>query len=593
MKKTQILERPHRDKDYQMALQLGLSPLQARLVAKRLYDSTQSEPVSQNEVEQIVFPKLKHIQHPSQLKNSETAGKYIADAIESNGKIVLATDYDTDGVTSAWVATTALVDYFGVPKQRIVHMIGQRKNGYGITDAMCDEILAISDPVDIVISADQGSSDEPRIKRLADAGIKVCITDHHQMTLEGAPASATCTVNPQQAGCEYDKTVAGCFVIFLVMGQVRNELIERGLLDANSPSLKELSINVALGTVADSVSLKSPNNRAIVTSGLSLINRFETPAWQALRLMNDNNQQPFNAEYLGFQVATRINAASRVSDVTTAFRFLNASQLSEAQAYLEQLDQDNLDRRDQQQAMLEQAQNIASKLYHPEKYTLAIKLTGNAGIQGIIASRIGEEYGLPTLAMTDLNNGTLAGSGRGIVNKVDLRMAFQWMSEQDKDLFLSMGGHKGAAGCMIPIDKYPEFSNLFEQAIQNQLGEEAPIPSVETDGELESNQLNTALMQEIMALEPFGREWPQPTFSGHFTIQEVRAVGQTKTHLSFKLMTSKGQRISAIYFNAKKQASDPTLFEPNDTLFCAYQPNLNHFQGRVSLQIRIITAQVI
>ncbi len=591
MKKTQIIKRPYLKSDYQAALQFGLTSLQARLIASRVFEPDKTEPTTLDALEKIIFPQLKNIQHPKQLKNSSQAAKYIADAILSGEKIVLATDYDTDGVTSAWVATTALTCFFGVKEQRIIHMIGQRKNGYGITDKMCDEILAIPEKVAIVISADQGSSDEPRIKRLAESGIKVCITDHHQMTVEGVPASAICTVNPQQVGCDYDKTIAGCFVIFLVMSQVRNELISRGILDKNSPTLKDLALNVALGTVADSVSLKSYNNRAIVTSGLALINKLKNPAWQALHLMNNNNEQPFNSEYLGFQVATRINAASRVNDVTTALKFLNSKDLYEAQGYLDQLDKDNIERRQQQLAMLEQAQIIAEELYHPSKYTLAIKITGNAGIQGIIASRIGEQYGIPTIAMTDLKDGTLAGSGRGIIPSVDLRLAFQWMSEQHDDLFISMGGHKGASGCMIPIEKYPIFAESFEIAVQNQLGKESPIPTIETDGELNDSQLNVGLMQELSQLEPYGREWPQATFSGSFIIQDIRAVGQTKTHLSFKLISKQGQKLSAIFFNAKQSEKDPAPFSYGDTITCAYQPSLNHYLGRCSLQLRILTAQ--
>ncbi|WP_319379687.1 DHH family phosphoesterase [Thiomicrorhabdus sp.] len=582
IKPTQILERQPNPKIFQAAKHLGLTDLQAMLVANRLDDA--------DKLDEIVFPKLKHIQAPVELKNADMAAKLIADAIQSDRMIVLATDYDTDGVTSAWVATSALSDFFGVSPHRIRHIIGERKSGYGITDEVVDRILAIKEPVALVISADQGSSDEKRISRLKEAGIPVCVTDHHQLPIEGPPPSAACTVNPQQSGCRYDKTVAGCFVIFLVMAQVRQELIARGYLSEQSPSLKPLALNVSLGTVADSVSLKSPNNRAIVRTGLQMINRFQSPAWQAMKELNDNQGQPFDAEFLGFQVATRINAASRVSDVTTAFHFLTAADLSQAKSYLQQLDEDNFNRREQQHEMLQQAKERARELYHPDRYSLAIKLQGNAGIQGIIASRIGEQYGVPTVAMTDLRDGHLAGSGRGIVDEVDLRAAFQWMSEQDSTLFTSMGGHKGAAGCMIPIEKYPLFSDLFETAIQAQLGSEAPAPRVFTDGQLHPSQLTPPLIQEISDLEPFGREWPKPLFKGVFQIVSIKSVGQTQTHLSLKLASDQGSQHSAIFFNGKESADAPQPFDNGDWIECAYQPSLNRFFGRTSIQLRIQAA---
>ncbi len=583
IKTPKIVQRPANPTVYDAAKSLGLSDLQAQLVANRTDDTT--------DLEKIVFPKLKHIQHPRALKNSEEAARLIAQAIQEDGVIVLATDYDTDGVTSAWVAKTALVNYFGVAESRVVHIIGERKSGYGITDEVVERILDIPKPIALVISADQGSSDEPRIARLKASGVKVCVTDHHQMPLEGPPKSATITVNPQQAGCEYDKTVAGCYVIFIVMSQVRQALIDAGHLPADSVSLKALALNVALGTVADSVSLKSPNNRAIVLSGLQFINQFQSPAWQAMRLLNDNQGQPYDAEFLGFQVATRINAASRVSDVTTAFHFLTAPTAQQAQVYLDQLDSDNINRRAQQEGMLQQAKQVAESLYHPKKYTMTVRMQGNAGIQGIIASRIGEQYGLPTIAMTDLEDGFIAGSGRGIIPSIDLRDAFQWMSEQHEGLFVSMGGHAGAAGCMIPVENFDVFTELFEQAIKNQLGDEAPTPIIETDGPLQGWQLKPALIEELKALEPYGREWPNPLFSGQFRISEIKAVGQAKTHLSFKLVSDDNQRITAIYFNAKESDQDLDPFSKGDLIECVYQPNLNTYYGRTSLQLRLVTAQ--
>lgn len=579
IKTPKIVQRPFSSEVYSACKELGLSDIQARLVAQRTDSNEQ--------LSETVFPKLKHIQHPNALKNSQQAAQLIADAIQSEGVIVLATDYDTDGVTSAWVAVTALVEFFKVPLERVVHVIGDRKTGYGITDEVCERILAIEEPIALVISADQGSSDEPRIQRLRQAGIDVCVTDHHQMPVEGVPPSAVCTVNPQQEGCEYDKTIAGCFVIFLVMTQVRQVLVQRGYLTPDSPTLKALSMNVALGTIADSVSLKSPNNRAIVSAGLQFINQFDQPTWLAMQQLNDNQGAPFNAEYLAFQVATRINAASRVSDVTTAYHFLTAQTVDEAKHYLDQLDADNQDRRSQQQVMLENAQQKASGLYHNQKYSLAVALQGNAGIQGIIATRIGERFGLPTVILTDLEDGYLAGSGRAIVTDVDLRDAFQWMSEQDGDLFRSMGGHKGAAGCMIPIEKYPVFAELFEQAVQNQLGDTPPVPLLETDGQLDDHELVPELIEHLALLEPYGREWPQPSFSGEFEIVQLKEVGHTKTHLSCRLRTPTGKTLQAIYFNAKQHEEEILPYRPRDRVTCVYQPSLNHFGGRTQLQLRL------
>jgi single-stranded-DNA-specific exonuclease len=592
-KEATIVQRAVSNKIKNLALQLNLTNLQATIVAGRLSEEQVTQENTDANLElldKIINPKLAHLQHPNLLKNSTQAASIIADAIESNGKIVLATDYDTDGVTSAWIANRALVSYFNVAKERLVQVLGNRKIGYGITDEVVDRILAIDDPIDLVISADQGSSDEPRIKKLKDNNIAVCVTDHHQIPVEGTPKSAVCTVNPQQDGCEYDNCVAGCFVIFLVMTQVRIELINRGYLNENSPRLKELTSSVALGTVADSVSLKSINNRAIIKAGLNVINKFEDVSWQAIHALNSNNEQPINAEYLGFQVATRINAASRVSDVMTAFDFLNADSFHDAQNHLDQLNLDNLNRREQQSSMLEQAKIFAKNIFYEGKYSMTIKMDGNAGIQGIIASSIGEKYGLPTIAMTDLKDGFLAGSGRGIVSTIDLRQAFQDMSEQKPDLFKSMGGHKGAVGCMIPVEFFDDFSELFEQTIQQQIGNSSPKLTLETDGELADWQLETSLINELNQLEPYGREWEKPLFSGNFFVEKIKTVGKDKNHLSLQLyLENSSKSLNAIYFNCVQNGQVP--FNVNDEIQCAYQPSLNTYFGKTSLQLKIQTAK--
>ncbi len=595
LKEALIIPRKISQKIKNLARQLELSELQANIVAGRLSEQDlplDNEQDSLERLKQIISPKLAHLQHPNLLKNSSQAAVIIANAIESNGKIVLATDYDTDGVTSAWIATSALVDYFNVDEERVIQVLGDRRSGYGITDQVVDRILAIKQPIDLVISADQGSSDELRIKRLKENGITVCVTDHHQIPVEGTPESALCTVNPQQDECGYDNCIAGCFVIFLVMSQVRNELINRGILSRETPSLKALTSSVALGTVADSVSLKSINNRAIIRSGLNIINQFEDVSWQAIHSLNNNNEQPINAEYLGFQVATRINAASRVSDVTTAFKFLNAKRFDEAQNFLDQLDLDNLNRREQQASMLEQAKQYAKNIFHKDKYSMTIRMDGNAGIQGIIASSIGEKYGLPTIAMTDLKDGFIAGSGRGIVSAIDLRLAFQQMSEQKPELFKSMGGHKGAVGCMIPVEHFDDFSRLFEQAIKQQIGDDSPTLTVETDGELADWQLEPSIINELNQLEPYGREWEKPLFSGNFFIESIKAVGKDKNHLSLRLSlagSNSRKTLSAIYFNCIPDGVMP--FAVGNEIQCAYQPSLNIYYGKTSLQLKIQTAK--
>ncbi len=558
----------------------GLTPLQARIAASRL---TPDDPL-----DQILFPRLKHLQPLAQLHHADCAGRLIADACTRHAHIAVATDYDADGITAAWVIREALVRHFGHPADRLSVFLNQRANGYGLNDTLVDEILARHQqhPIELVITADQGGCDEPRIARLKAAGIRVVVTDHHQLSESGPPPSADCVVNPQKAECEYDPAVAGCMVAFLVMNQVRRALINRGVLSKEAPTLKDLLPKVALGTIADSVSLKSPNNRAVVQAGLKAINQLSHPVWQAVQRFS-RTRSWMDAEFVAFEVATRINAASRVNDVNLALRFLSARTVDEALAHLKALDKDNQYRKQQQQDLLRQAHAQAQQQVKDGHHTLCVVLQGTPGIQGIIAQRIGEHYGRPTVAFTDLEDGTLAGSGRGIAPQLDLNEAFHAMQAASPDLFISLGGHAGAAGCMIPKPQAEAFHTLLEEAVRAQLGDAPPHPVLLTDGVLAPHQLHPGLIQELNALAPFGQGWPAPLFDNVFEVLSCKTVGADQSHLSLMLrLPEQGRALSAIYFNGQT-SGEPLRFMPGQSIRAVYRPTLSTFAGRQQFQLRI------
>jgi single-stranded-DNA-specific exonuclease len=575
---------------YEQALAEGFSRLTARLLAQRLnqQDLAQSQ---QPSLSFWVKPQLKHLQHPADLKNIDQAAQLIARAIQSDGLIVLATDYDTDGVTSAWIGYHSLTQYLGVDPNRVVCIISERADGYGLTQELCERIVALEQPIDLVISADQGSSDEPQIAYLAERGIAVCVTDHHQIPVAGPPASAASIVNPQLDGCGYDKQICGCFVLFLVMSHVRQTLISQGLLAPDSSNLRPLLHQVALGTIADSVSLKSVNNRAVVKAGLLQMNQFIHPIWQAVQQAHPQKPNQLTAEFIAFQIASRINAASRVNDVQNAFRFINASNLAEALDAFAQLDRDNAMRQQQQTAMMVAAIEQAQAQLADNPFCIVIALEGNPGIQGIIAARIGERYGLPCIALTQLNDQEYAGSGRAIVEDVDLITVFNAIDEQHPNLFISKGGHKAAVGCQIPLTALTLFRQKMNQLIAEQLHFQRPRLTLPSDGELTPEQLNLTTLADIDALEPYGRDWPSPRFNGHFNLVGWRCVGKDAQHLSLKLQTqAQGETLNAIFFNPADRIIEQIMSlneGKTPTIECLYQLQCNNFMGRSQLQLRL------
>ncbi|MGQ7286090.1 single-stranded-DNA-specific exonuclease RecJ [Vreelandella venusta] len=574
--------RPLDEAIYVRAQVEGLSELQARLLASRL-------PGYKGELAPLVAPSLRYLAHPEKLADGRRAAERIAQAVAEGESIGILTDYDVDGITSHVVIRRTLVELFGVSEHKLHSLIGHRiHDGYGISLPLVERTLGLKPLPSLVITADCGSSDEPRIARLKAAGIDVVVSDHHALPLEGPPLSAYACVNPTRSDCDYpDKTIAGCMVAWLLMSLARGVLIEWGALPDATPKLSPWLSYVALGTVADCVSLGgSPANRAVVNYGLTLINRMDAACWRAMAARLGADSVPFNAETLAFQMGPRINARSRLDDPYAALNFMLAESDSVANRQLEVLDQDNQSRKAIEADMAEEARALAvSSLEANEPAVVVLLEDGHPGVQGIVASRLVQAYGRPALVLTRAAApNMLTGSGRSI-DGLHLRDALQRTFELAPESLPRFGGHSGAAGVGVPREQLAAFKAAFLQAVGEQLGDTPLYPRLWTDGELSTSQLSLLTLSEVEALGPYGREFDPPLFEGRFIVEALRPVGAEGAHLMMELsmgaVTSK-----AIWFRALTPGELPS-FSVGDTLHCAYKLNRNRWRGRESLQLMV------
>nr|WP_226940047.1 DHH family phosphoesterase [Halomonas colorata] len=587
---TQLMlePRPLDEAVYARAQAQGLSELQARLLASRL-------PGYQGELAPLVTPSLRYLAHPEKLADGRRAAERIAQAVAEGESIGILTDYDVDGITSHVVIRRTLVELFGVPEHKLHSLIGHRiHDGYGISLPLVERTLALKPFPTLVITADCGSSDEPRIARLKAAGIDVVVSDHHALPLEGPPASAYACVNPTRPDCAYpDKTIAGCMVAWLLMSLARGVLVEWGALPSATPKLSPWLSYVALGTVADCVSLGgSPANRAVVSYGLTLINRMDAACWRAMAARLGADSVPFNAETLAFQMGPRINARSRLDDPYAALHFMLAESDAVANRQLEVLDQDNQSRKAIEADMAEEARVLAaSALIADEPAVVVFLEDGHPGVQGIVASRLVQSYGRPALVLTQAAApNMLTGSGRSI-DGLHLRDALQRTFELAPEALPRFGGHSGAAGVGVPREYLDVFKQAFLKAVAEQLEGRSLYPRLWTDGELSTAQLSLATLEEIDALGPYGREFDAPLFEGRFIVEALRPVGADGAHLMLELSMG-AITCKAIWFRALTPGELPA-FAIGDTLHCAYKLNRNRWRGRESLQLMVEHASTV
>lgn len=560
----------------------GFDPILAHIISSRTDDANA-------DYQLILRSALKDIPHPSLLLNVTKGAERIADAIVNKEAILSIGDYDCDGQTGNAVIVKSM-SLFGVDPTLFKPVVGHRLNeGYGVTQPLCDRILAMPVRPTLIITTDCGSSDEPRIAQLKAHGIDVVVTDHHEVPREGAPVSAYCTVNPVQPGCDYpDKSVAGCMVAWLTMCMVNIVLEKRGVIERQI--LANLLDYVALGTVADAVSLLSITNRAVIQHGLALINNKVKPCWSiAFQELNMTDQR-MTAQDIAFKIAPRINARSRMEDPFVALQYLLSNNQVTTREYFTVIDNDNTRRkqieRDMQSLCFEQVEEARKEFQHS---AVAAHESFHAGVQGIVASRVTETYGTPTVILSPTNKeGIYSGSVRTIEN-IHIREVLQTIEDENPGILLQFGGHKGAAGLKINAEKIELFRKLFNDEIVRRIGMEPLSPLLKTDGELAGKGLlSMDTYMTMQMLQPFGNGFEEPVFHDRFTVKAAKLIGKDNpVHLSMELVDFVGKQVRAIWFSAIAEAGMPIPVTVGEEVTCGYILMTNTYRNETNLQLMV------
>lgn len=545
---VEFLSRDFDESIYQQALGLGLDPVVGRVLASR--------PLASGiPLEHIVYPKLQYLSSPV-MKDMDIAAKRVCQAILNGECIGIETDHDCDGQTSHAVIFDNLLRHFKHPKDKIRSYIGHRlEEGYGLSLSVAKRILADGVRPSLVITADNGSTDEPRIAMLKEQGIDVIVTDHHQIPKEGVPKSALATINPTREDCPYpDPYIAGCMVAWLLMTAVRQHLVNDGYLGGNIPKLADTLDFVAVGTVADCVSMaKSVNNRAVVQYGLKLINNGTRCCWQVLK---EHLGGEINAEGIGFGIGPLLNSDGRLSSAFKSVSFLLSENLVEAKDWLGTLREQNEKRKSIQNRITAQGMEIANKQAMSGDNSIRVFLEdGHSGVHGISASRLKDSFGRPVVFMARkfTDKTLITGSLRGI-DGFDIKKSLNYINEQDSSIFEAFGGHEGAGGITIKEENLHSFMSKFEQFCQVVLTKEQVGPKLYIDSEIDKD-ITPPLLSELEVLEPFGREFESPIFSQVAKVIQMRWVGNG-THLRVQFQTLNKGLHWGIWFGARQNESE-------------------------------------
>ena len=554
-----LVERPYAEADRRALLAAGLHPVLARVYAARRIRSAAE-----------LDDDFSRLLPPSSLAHCERAAALLADSIAAGKKLLIVADYDADGATACALGLRALrsmgaaVDYL-VPNRFEL--------GYGLTPELVD--LAAARKPDLLITVDNGIASVEGVERARALGIGTLITDHH---LPGAELPrAECIVNPNQPGCGFaSKAIAGVGVMFYVMLALRAELRRRGAFAGGAePNLAALADLVALGTVADVVPLDA-NNRILVAQGLKRLRAGQAqPGLEALLRAGGREAARASAFDLGFVIGPRLNAAGRLADMGLGIECLATDDAARAANCALELDRLNRERRRIEAGMLEQARAAADAVAEaPGAAASFFDPSWHQGVVGILASRLRERLHRPVICFARGNNEELRGSGRSIPG-FHLRDCLDLVAKRSPGLILRFGGHAQAAGLSLREGDLERFGEAFALAAAQTMPAEALTRTVETDGELEPQQMSLSLAQ-LLEERIWGQGFPQPLFCATFALENQRAVGEK--HSKLRLLQG-GRRIEAMRFNS---------LEPLPPRFrAAYRLSVNEYHGLQTVQVNL------
>ncbi len=539
----------------------------------------------------LLLPKLSEVADPIAIPTMDLAVDRVVQAIVEKERIALVCDHDMDGTASAAVLWSALVDFFGVQPGTIAVFTSHRiREGYGISDPVAERVAAFAPR--LVITADQGSSDEPRIAILHARGIDVLVTDHHVIPEAGPPRSALAVVNPSRVDAQYDAHICGAGVAFLLMAKVRSALAGKGLV-AKTVTLNWLLDFVAVATIADCVSLSpcsSLANRAFIRRGLALINSLSRPCWKVFAA---DHGGIIDAEAIAFRMAPAIAAAGRLDWADVGFRFLIAKTEDEARLSWEELKLQNDQRKSIELRLREQAFFEAGTTLEPA--IVLLLEDGHAGVHGITASRVVEAFGKPCGIFAQkggehAGSSPLASGSFRSVPGIDVRAALETIDQSSPGLLIAFGGHTGAAGATILAADFERFQHEFNIAVLQQSGLNAnPGPVVLTDGELLPEFHTLKALAALEAVGPFGRGFEAPTYTGTFAVRSWEALGNGK-HAKARLERRDRLTLDAIWFHIERELLQAP--QPGDYLKIAYRLRENRFGRNASLQAIIVAGQI-
>ena len=501
---------------------------------------------SRAEAEAFLSPSYEeHINDPMLILNMPKASKRIAEAIDAGERITVWSDYDCDGIPGGVV----LHDFFKKAGANFTNYIPHRhEEGFGVNVLGVEKLAR--EGTKVLITVDCGITDVEPIARATELGMDVILTDHHMPSDVMPPAFAV--IDPKQQGetsAFRDYCGGGlawklaCAV--LAHGFTGREHIplgwEKWLLDM-----------AGLSTIADMVPLIG-ENRVLAKYGLLVMRKSPRIGLQKLCSVARVNQRMITEDDVGFIIAPRVNAASRMGNPRDAFELFTTTDESRAEALAKELERINRSRR----AVAASITRSAHEQLEERKLQGALPeviVLGNPdwrpGLLGLVANTLAEEYERPVFLWGREGSTSLKGSCRAGVPHISVVELMQGAEE----VFVGYGGHRASGGFTVKDDQVFVLEERLCSARASLPQKENDALDARADALLSLSEATQGLLNRVSRLAPFGMGNEKPVFAFRdVSLQKISWFGKAEEHIKLTLTTDGFSSIEAISFFAKRE----------------------------------------
>ncbi|MGL4944437.1 MAG: single-stranded-DNA-specific exonuclease RecJ [Thermoguttaceae bacterium] len=513
------------------------------------------------DVQQFLNPKLLDLRTPESLPGCLDVAQNLKTAIENGERITVCGDYDVDGMTATAILVRAIRQLGG----NVGWDIPSRHDGYGLSANAVNRLAEKG--TQCIITVDCGISANDAADAARALSLRLLITDHHAISgplpwataiahpdLELTQTNATLSSDAENVASNGVPVCGACVAFKVAWGLGKLFSGTTKVASDYQKTLVEAIAFAAIGTVADVMPLVG-DNRALVRHGLEVALRETTSiGLHALLEVCGRRGKTTSSEDIAFQFAPRLNAAGRMGQEQLGVELLLTDDAARARELAVLLDELNTQRRAKETQIIKEAHkqiksrfpletnDAANKTAEESEHATlpedvaALVLYGHdwpAGIIGIVAGRITEEFHRPTVVLTGEGGGgdKLRGSARSIagVSVVDIFKACEERCALHSENYeMTGGGHAMAAGLTLPADALDFFRETFTAEVAKVLTPELMVRSLNIDAEFTLSDLTSEVVHQIEQMRPFGAGNRRPLLMASGVVVDAPPVAAAK-----------------------------------------------------------------